>query len=184
MLRGVERRGLSAGGPRQQRSPLRHKDRNDESKDDHSGWLEEPSLCFEALIAFQVAPDTVPATGFYGTPKPIRRPAHTYSADVPREHAASQQRAAAPQASETWSCEYQTLSRPRQRCDDIVLLTIGHAETGQYSLVDDVDGAAVRAADDTERARIWAAWVAEFGQQEASRRWLAIFAATDAPTTG
>ncbi len=50
--------------------------------------------------------------------------------------------------------------------------------------MDDVDAMAVRAADDTERARIWAAWVAELGQAEASRRWLAIFAATDAPKTG
>ena len=50
--------------------------------------------------------------------------------------------------------------------------------------MDDVDAAAVRAADDDERARIWVRWVAEFGQAEASRRWLAIFAATDAPKTG
>lgn len=50
--------------------------------------------------------------------------------------------------------------------------------------MDDVDAAAVRAADDAGRARIWAAWVAELGEPEASRRWLAIFAATDAPRTG
>lgn len=50
--------------------------------------------------------------------------------------------------------------------------------------MDDVDAEAVRAMSDTERARIWAAWVAAFGSQEASRRWLAIFAATDAPKTG
>lgn len=42
----------------------------------------------------------------------------------------------------------------------------------------------VRAADDTERTRIWQEWVDEFGPEEASRRWLAIFAATDAPRTG
>jgi len=50
--------------------------------------------------------------------------------------------------------------------------------------MDDVDAAAVRAASDDERARIWAAWVAEFGSETASRRWLAIFGATDAPKTG
>jgi hypothetical protein len=43
---------------------------------------------------------------------------------------------------------------------------------------------AVRAAGEAERARIWAEWVAEFGAQEASRRWLEVFAATDAPKTG
>ena len=50
--------------------------------------------------------------------------------------------------------------------------------------MDDVDATAVRAADDAGRARIWAAWVADSGPEEASRRWLAIFAATDAPKTG
>jgi hypothetical protein len=50
--------------------------------------------------------------------------------------------------------------------------------------MDDVDATAVRAADDAGRALIWDAWVATYGQPEASRRWLAIFAATDAPKTG
>jgi hypothetical protein len=51
-------------------------------------------------------------------------------------------------------------------------------------VVDDVDAITVRGADDAGRARIWTEWVVEFGQAEASRRWLAIFAATDAPKTG
>jgi len=42
----------------------------------------------------------------------------------------------------------------------------------------------VRSANEAERRRIWAAWVAKFGAAEASRLWLAIFAATDAPKTG
>jgi hypothetical protein len=50
--------------------------------------------------------------------------------------------------------------------------------------IQDAGAAEVRAASDAERARIWAAMVAEFGSEEASRRWLAIFAATDAPRTG
>ena len=50
--------------------------------------------------------------------------------------------------------------------------------------MDDVDAEAVRGADEAERARIWVRWVDELGQPEASRRWLAIFAATDAPRTG
>ncbi len=50
--------------------------------------------------------------------------------------------------------------------------------------MDDVDSEKVRTASEAERARIWAEWVTEFGQYEASRRWLAIFAATDAPKTG
>lgn len=48
----------------------------------------------------------------------------------------------------------------------------------------DADGEAVRAADEAERSRIWAEWVAQFGPAEASRRWLSIFSATDAPRTG
>ena len=47
-----------------------------------------------------------------------------------------------------------------------------------------LDPASVRAADDVGRARIWADLVSECGGAEASRQWLAIFAATDAPRTG
>lgn len=50
--------------------------------------------------------------------------------------------------------------------------------------LDDFDGDAVRSADEIDRARIWADWVNEVGPAEASRRWLSIFAATDAPRTG
>ncbi len=50
--------------------------------------------------------------------------------------------------------------------------------------MDDVDAADVRAADEADRSRIWTDLVTEFGRDEASRRWLAIFAATDAPRTG
>ena len=50
--------------------------------------------------------------------------------------------------------------------------------------MDDPDAVDVRAADDAHRVRIWTDLVAEFGRDEASRRWLAIFAATDAPRTG
>jgi hypothetical protein len=50
--------------------------------------------------------------------------------------------------------------------------------------MDDEQAAGVRAADESERARLWADLVAEYGRAEASRRWLAIFAATDAPRTG
>jgi type IV secretory pathway VirD2 relaxase len=49
---------------------------------------------------------------------------------------------------------------------------------------DEVSAEVVRAADEAERARIWADLVDEFGSTEASRRWMAIFAATDAPRTG
>lgn len=42
----------------------------------------------------------------------------------------------------------------------------------------------VRSADEEERRLIWATWVNKFGSAEASRLWLAIFAATDAPRTG
>ncbi|MDO8392043.1 MAG: hypothetical protein Q7V57_16325 [Actinomycetota bacterium] len=49
---------------------------------------------------------------------------------------------------------------------------------------DVLDAAIVRAADDASRARIWAELVTEVGSTEASRQWLAIFAATDAPRTG
>jgi hypothetical protein len=47
-----------------------------------------------------------------------------------------------------------------------------------------LDAEFVRSADEDERRRIWADWVKEFGASEASRLWLAIFAATDAPKTG
>jgi hypothetical protein len=50
--------------------------------------------------------------------------------------------------------------------------------------VDDPDADAVRAADATRRAQIWAGLVSTLGPDEASRRWLAIFSATDAPRTG
>jgi hypothetical protein len=50
--------------------------------------------------------------------------------------------------------------------------------------VDDMDPERIRAADPVARSRIWADLVAELGRTEASRRWLAIFAATDAPRTG
>lgn len=46
------------------------------------------------------------------------------------------------------------------------------------------DAAAVRAASEVDRSRIWHDMVAELGPDEASRRWLAIFAETDAPRTG
>lgn len=50
--------------------------------------------------------------------------------------------------------------------------------------MDGLDAAEVRATDEAGRARIWTDLVAKFGSPEASRRWLAIFAATDAPRTG
>ncbi len=50
--------------------------------------------------------------------------------------------------------------------------------------MDDDDAADVRAADESQRSRLWADLVHEHGHDEASRRWLAIFAATDAPRTG
>jgi hypothetical protein len=50
--------------------------------------------------------------------------------------------------------------------------------------MNDPDAVDVRAADDAHRARIWAQLVDKFGPTEASRQWLAIFAATDAPKTG
>jgi hypothetical protein len=50
--------------------------------------------------------------------------------------------------------------------------------------VKELDAAEIRAADEADRSRIWAALVAELGRAEASRRWLAIFAETDAPRTG
>lgn len=43
---------------------------------------------------------------------------------------------------------------------------------------------AVRDADEETRAQMWADWVKKFGPTEASRRWLEIFAAIDAPRTG
>jgi hypothetical protein len=46
------------------------------------------------------------------------------------------------------------------------------------------EGDAVRNASESERSRIWNAWLAKYGPTETSRRWLAIFAATDAPRTG
>jgi hypothetical protein len=51
-------------------------------------------------------------------------------------------------------------------------------------LMDDVDGELVRDADEEARSRIWAEWVSTLGYEEASRRWLSIFGATDAPRTG
>ena len=52
------------------------------------------------------------------------------------------------------------------------------------SRMDDPDAVEVRAADDADRARIWAELVRDLGSAAASRKWLAIFAATDAPKTG
>lgn len=49
---------------------------------------------------------------------------------------------------------------------------------------DDIAAEDVRAANGAVRKLVWAQWVTEFGCAEASRRWLAIFAATDAPRTG
>jgi hypothetical protein len=39
-------------------------------------------------------------------------------------------------------------------------------------------------ADDTERGRVWRDLVDDVGMEDASRLWLAYFAATDAPVTG
>lgn len=50
--------------------------------------------------------------------------------------------------------------------------------------IDDLDPTVVRAADEADRSLIWADLVTKFGRTEASRVWLAIFAATDAPRTG
>jgi hypothetical protein len=38
-------------------------------------------------------------------------------------------------------------------------------------------------AEESDRAEVWARLVAEFGAAEASRRWLAAFAASDAAET-
>ncbi len=50
--------------------------------------------------------------------------------------------------------------------------------------MDDIDAERVRSADESDRSHIWSEWVSRFGHEEASRRWLSIFAATDAPKTG
>lgn len=50
--------------------------------------------------------------------------------------------------------------------------------------MDDRDAERIRSADESDRSRIWAEWVATLGHEEASRRWLSIFAATEAPRTG
>ncbi len=50
--------------------------------------------------------------------------------------------------------------------------------------VEIIEEQSVRSADEEERCRIWATLVNKFGAAEASRLWLAIFAATDAPKTG
>lgn len=50
--------------------------------------------------------------------------------------------------------------------------------------IDEETVEAVRDADETTRMKMWADWVKELGSTEASRRWLAIFAAIDAPRTG
>lgn len=50
--------------------------------------------------------------------------------------------------------------------------------------LDSSDEEDVRSASEEDLARIWKEWVARFGPTEASRRWLKIFAATDAPRTG
>lgn len=48
----------------------------------------------------------------------------------------------------------------------------------------DIDEDAIRSSNPAELGRIWAEWVSRFGSKEASRRWLLIFSATDAPVTG
>lgn len=53
----------------------------------------------------------------------------------------------------------------------------------EIRLSDDFNTDDVRKANEASRARIWAIWVAKFGNEEASRRWLKIFAATDATHT-
>lgn len=50
--------------------------------------------------------------------------------------------------------------------------------------MNDIDEDEVRDADEVERSRIWKEWVEKLGAVEASRRWLSIFSATDAPRTG
>ena len=50
--------------------------------------------------------------------------------------------------------------------------------------MDDIDAEEIRSADEDDRTHIWAEWVAKYGHEEASRRWLSILAATDAPRTG
>jgi hypothetical protein len=50
--------------------------------------------------------------------------------------------------------------------------------------MDDIDAEELRSASEVERIRIWAEWVTKLGHEQASRRWLSIFAATDAPRTG
>ena len=47
-----------------------------------------------------------------------------------------------------------------------------------------IDEDAVRSENPAELKRLWSEWVAKMGTEEASRRWLAIFAATDASPTG
>jgi hypothetical protein len=42
----------------------------------------------------------------------------------------------------------------------------------------------MRDSDESTRSHIWAEWVNNLGHSEASRRWLLIFGATDAPRTG
>lgn len=50
--------------------------------------------------------------------------------------------------------------------------------------MNDAEVEAVRNADEATLARLWSEWVNKVGRTEASRRWLAIFSATDAPRTG
>jgi hypothetical protein len=50
--------------------------------------------------------------------------------------------------------------------------------------IDETDIDAVRDADEATRAKMWLEWVEKYGASEASRRWLEIFAAIDAPRTG
>jgi hypothetical protein len=49
---------------------------------------------------------------------------------------------------------------------------------------EEIEDELVRSSDEAGRSRIWAELVAKIGPEEASRRWLEIFAASDASETG
>lgn len=70
--------------------------------------------------------------------------------------------------------------------DPLEVTTAGEETQDDNEVADPNDDGAdlLREANEIERARIWAAWKKKFGPAEASRRWLLIFAATDAPRTG
>lgn len=50
--------------------------------------------------------------------------------------------------------------------------------------MDESEVETIRNADEVTRARLWTEWVDKVGRTEASRLWLVIFSATDAPKTG